>query len=84
MARGEETDYIVNSEAPIADEHKSSVFVFDEDFLRNNVRVENDGLNAIVMLGEQVELDEKINANTPQKLAKNRKHANMPTLNPSG
>jgi len=36
--------------------------VFDEDFLRNNVRVENDGLNAIVMLGEQVELDEKINA----------------------
>ena len=62
VARGEETDYIVNSEAPIADEHKSSVFVFDEDFLRNNVRVENDGLNAIVMLGEQVELDEKINA----------------------
>ena len=62
VARGEETDYIVNSEAPIADEHKSSIFVFDEDFLRNNVRVENDGLNAIVMLGEQVELDEKINA----------------------
>lgn len=62
VVRGEETDYIVNSEAPITDEHKSSVFVFDEDFLRNNVRVENDGLNAIVMLGEQVELDEKINA----------------------
>lgn len=59
---GKETSYTVNSEAPITDEHKSGVFVFDEDFLRNNVRVENDGLNAIVMLGEQVELDEKINA----------------------
>ena len=59
---GEETSYTVNSEAPITDEHKSGVFVFDEDFLRNNVRVENDGLNAIVMLGEQVGLDEKINA----------------------
>ena len=62
VTRGEETNYTVNSETPIADEHKSSIFVFDEDFLRNNVRVENDGLNAIVMLGEQVELDEKINA----------------------
>lgn len=62
VAIGEETDYTVNSDALITDEHKPGVFVFDEDFLRNNVRVENDGLNAIVMLGEQVELDEKINA----------------------
>lgn len=62
VALGEETRYTVNSEAPIADEHKSGVFVFNEDFLRNNVRIDNDGLNAIVMLGEQVELDEKINA----------------------
>lgn len=62
VTRGEETNYTVNSETPIADEHKSSIFVFDEDFLRNNVRDGNDGLNAIVMLGEQVELDEKINA----------------------
>lgn len=59
---GEETGYIVTSNIPIKEEDKKGVFVFDEDFLRNNVRVENNGLNTIVMLGEQVELDEKINA----------------------
>ncbi|KGN76540.1 hypothetical protein HR17_01925 [Porphyromonas gulae] len=56
-----EIDYTVSSEIPIADKYKRDVFVFDEDFVQNNVRVKNDGLNAIVMLGEQVELDEKIN-----------------------
>ena len=61
VARDKETDYFVSCEPAIKDEYKSNVFVFGEDFLRNNVRVENDGLNAIVMLGEQVELDEKIN-----------------------
>lgn len=59
---GEETRYVVTGESPIKEEYKQGVFVFDEDFLRNNVRVENNGLNTIVMLGEQVELDEKINA----------------------
>lgn len=61
IAEGEETSYEVSSEAVISDEHKKDVFVFDEDFLRDNVRVEKDGLNTIVMLGEQVELDEQIN-----------------------
>ena len=53
-------DYNVTSEAIIGDENKQSVFVFDEDFVRDYVRVEREGLNTIVMLGEQVELDEQI------------------------
>ena len=53
-------DYNVTSEAIIGDDKKQSVFVFDEDFVRNYVRVEKEGLNTIVMLGEQVELDEQI------------------------
>ena len=57
-----EREYEVSSEEEILDENKSQVFVFDEDFLRDQVRVENDGLNEIVMLGEQVELDNQINA----------------------
>lgn len=61
IANGEETDYEVSTEDKIADENKSQVFVFDEDFLRDQVRVEKDGLNEIVMLGEQVELDNQIN-----------------------
>ena len=59
---GEETSHIVNSESPIDEEHKAGVFVFDEDFLRENVRVEKDGLNTIVMLGGQVELNQELNA----------------------
>lgn len=55
-------NYIVSSECEITDEYKSSVFIFNEDFLQNNVSIKNDGLNTIVMFGEQAELDEKINA----------------------
>ena len=61
IANGEETEYEVSTEDQIADENKPQVFVFDEDFLRDKVRVEKDGLNEIVMLGEQVELDNQIN-----------------------
>jgi len=62
IVAGEEIDYAVSSEDAITEEHKKDVFVFDEDLLRENVRVEKDGLNTIVMLGEQVELNEQINA----------------------
>lgn len=61
IANGEDTEYEVSSTNEIAEENKPQVFVFDEDFLRDQVRVEKDGLNEIVMLGEQVELDNQIN-----------------------
>ena len=54
------TDYTVTSDAAIPEDRKQSVFIFDEDFVRDQVRVEKDGINTIVMLGEQVELDEQI------------------------
>lgn len=56
------TDYTVTADAPITDDKKEAVFIFDEDFVRDQVRVEREGINTIVMLGEQVELDGKINA----------------------
>lgn len=61
IADGQETAYEVRSEDGIGEEDKKQVFVFDEDFLRNQVRVQKEGLNEIVMLGEQVELDNQIN-----------------------
>ena len=37
------------------------VYVFDEDFVSDNLRMEDEeGLNSIVMIGEQVGLDEKL------------------------
>lgn len=53
-------EYNVQSEEVIPDDKKESVFIFDEDFIRKEVRVESDGINTIVMLGEQVELDKQI------------------------
>lgn len=66
IVQGKETNYIVSSDVPITDEYKTNVFVFDEDFLQNNVKIKDDGLNAIVMLGEQVELDGQISANNEE------------------
>jgi len=56
----ERKNFIVTCNTTIENEYKSGIFVFDENFLQNNVKIAEDGLNTIVMLGEQVELDEKI------------------------
>lgn len=45
-------DFTVTSAATISVDKKDSVFIFNEDFVREQVRVENDGINTIVMLGE--------------------------------
>ena len=43
-----------------ADIDKSSIHVFNEDFVKEKVLVDNDGVGTIVMLGKQVEVDGKI------------------------
>ena len=45
---------------PLAEEDKKHIFVYDEKYIEKNIKVEQDGLNQIVMLGEQVELDQHI------------------------
>ena len=40
--------------------HAESTFVFNEDYIHKNVRVQEKGLSTIVMLGKQVDLEEKI------------------------
>ena len=47
-------------EIDLTDEEKSHIYVFDEDFVIQNVRVQDDGLGAIVMLGKQAELNDQI------------------------
>lgn len=43
-----------------ADIDKSSIHVFNEDFVKEKVLVDSDGVGTIVMLGKQVEVDGKI------------------------
>lgn len=66
-------DYKATCDVAIGNEYKMGIFVFDEDFLRDKVKIEENGLNTIVMLGEQVELSNKINVKT-QELRKKRKN----------
>ena len=44
----------------LSDVERAGIFVFDEDFVTDNVRIEESGLGSIVMLGEQVNLTSQI------------------------
>ena len=44
----------------LSDTERTSIFVFDEDFVTDNVRIEESGLGSIVMLGKQVNLTSQI------------------------
>lgn len=55
-----------NAPMQLAEEDKTHIFVFDEDFVNKNVRIQEDGLNSIVMLGEQVDLVDLIKKTTAE------------------
>lgn len=48
-----------NEEVILSTEDKNKLFVFDEDFILNNIRLKESELDTIVILGKQVELLEK-------------------------
>ena len=49
-----------NQPIALSDTERASIFVFDEDFVSANVRIEGSGLGSIVMLGEQADLTAQI------------------------
>lgn len=67
--------YSVSSDATILDDKKDSVFIFDEEFVRENVRTKGTGLETIVMMGEQVDLDTQITNKNEEKTAIEKKVA---------
>jgi len=44
----------------IQEDQKRSIFVFNDDYIRKNVSINENGLETIVMFGKQIDLDEKI------------------------
>ena len=44
----------------INDDDKAKIYVFDEDYVYRNVRIQEDHLDTIIMLGQSVDLSEKI------------------------
>lgn len=55
----------------LSENEKKHIFVFDEEFVDANVKLQDTGLNTIVMLGQQVELADQItNAQKELDIAK--------------
>ena len=44
----------------LTEEEKRCIFIFDEDYVDRNIRLQQDHLDTIVMLGEAADLTEKI------------------------
>ena len=51
---------IHNAATTVQEIEKSHIFIFDEEFVAENVRVDDDGLGSIVMLGDQAGLADQI------------------------
>ena len=49
-----------NQIVSLSEEEKKQIFVFDEDFVDKNVKLKQDHLETIVMLGQAADLTEKI------------------------
>lgn len=44
----------------LSDEEKSHIFVFDEDYVDKNIKFRDSGLDTIIMLGQQAEIEEQL------------------------
>ncbi len=57
-----EATFFDNNNRPISltDEERKRVFIFDEDYVYKNVKLQQDHLETIIMLGEAADLTEKI------------------------
>ena len=44
----------------LSDENKNKIYVFDEDYIQKNIKLQEDGLETIVMFGTQVKLEKDI------------------------
>lgn len=47
-------------ELSLTDDDKKHIFVFDEDYIDKNIKLQEDHLNTIVLLGEAADLTDKI------------------------
>lgn len=46
---------------PLLEDDKQSIHVFNEKFIDSNIKIKEDGIDSIVMLGKQVDIDNQIN-----------------------
>lgn len=74
------TAYSISSDSVIPEGKKDSVFIFDEEFVRLNVRTQGKGLETIVMMGEQVDLDTQMAKKKEEKVEIEKKRQELLNL----
>lgn len=66
--RGDDADGISSSSLidqagtplTLSEEERKSIYVFDEDYINQKIKIKGDKLESIIMLGEQADIDDKI------------------------
>lgn len=66
--RGDDADGITSSSLvdqagtplTLSEEERKSIYVFDEDYINQKIKIKGDKLESIIMLDEQVDIDDKI------------------------
>jgi len=66
-----------NAELNIQEDYKKSIFVYNEDYIRQNVSINEDGLETIVMFGKQIDIDKKITEFEDVFSKKEREHSSV-------
>ena len=56
-----------NNVISLNDDDKNNIFVFDETYILNQIRIEEDGLDTIVMLGDMVDIKKKLDDEEEKK-----------------
>ncbi|RHW48406.1 hypothetical protein DS832_02305 [Bombilactobacillus bombi] len=49
-----------NNTINLSNEEKNNIYVFNEDFIDNNIGLKSDGLDTIIVIGKEKEVDEKL------------------------
>lgn len=73
----EEGGYFAATNPSLDEEQLRHVFVFDEDFVSSNFKMNETGLSSIVMLGKQVGLDEQLQLLQDKRKQLKKEQANL-------
>lgn len=59
-----EGSYTVEYGWTLSEDDKKNIFIFNEQFIEDYVKIKRDGLKTLVMLGEQIDIDKEIEKET--------------------
>lgn len=62
------TAELIDKDNNVTNDDKNNIFVFDETYIDNNIRIKEDGLDTIVMLGDMVDIEKQLKDKENKKI----------------